>query len=233
MLYLIGLGLNSKGYSKEAYETVEKADKLYLESYTVEFHYSKEEIEKEFGKKIEDADREKVENLSLIDEAKKQDVALLIYGTPLTATTHITLIQEAKKKKVKIKVIHSASVLDAIAETGLQIYKFGKITSIPNFEADSFIKIVKENLSINAHSLILVDIGMNFSEALDKIANACAKHKVKLEKVIACSRLGNSDSKIYYDGTNNLKSKKVKAPFCIIIPGKLHFVEKEFLEGFS
>ena len=27
-------------------------------------------------------------------------------------------------------------------------------------------------------------------------------------------------------------NKKIKNPFCFIIPGKLHFIEKEFLEGF-
>ena len=44
-----------------------------------------------------------------LDEAQKMDICLLIYGSPLTATTHITLIQEAKKMKVRTKIIYNAS----------------------------------------------------------------------------------------------------------------------------
>ena len=48
-------------------------------------------------------------------EAKKIDIALLIYGSPLMATTHITILQEAKRQKIKYKVFHGASVFDSIA----------------------------------------------------------------------------------------------------------------------
>ncbi len=233
MLYLIGLGLNMKGYSREAYHAIKSSKKVYLESYTVELPYTKEELEKHLEIKIEISDREKVENLSLIGEAKKQDIALLVYGNPLMATTHITLIEEAKKQKVEIKVIHSASILDAIGETGLQIYKFGKTTSIPKHEADSFIEVVKDNLKINAHSLILVDIGLELNETLSKLKKALEKYKLKIDKIIICSRLGTDESKVLYDKIENLKDKKMKKPFCIIIPGKLHFVERDVLEHLS
>jgi len=58
----------------------------------------------------------------------------------LTATTHISLIEEAKRCGVKYKIIYNASILDAVAETGLQLYKFGKVTSMPN--GKSFLQIV-------------------------------------------------------------------------------------------
>jgi len=45
--------------------------------------------------------------------------------------------------------------------------------------------------------------------------------------------LGLPDSKIYYGKIKDLGSKKVKAPFCFIIPGKLHFLEEEFLKGYA
>jgi diphthamide biosynthesis methyltransferase len=41
------------------------------------------------------------------------------------------------------------------------------------------------------------------------------------------------DAHIYYDSTEELKTKNVKAPFCFIIPGKMHFMEKEVLESFN
>ncbi len=230
MLYLIGLGLNEKGYSKEAYDVILKADKIYIESYTVNYPYDIKEMEKQFKKKFISADREFVESLKILDEAKKQNVALLIYGSPLMATTHSALIQEAKKSKVKYEVIHNASIFDAVAETGLQLYKFGKITSMPNFGTDSYMNVVKDNLKIKAHSLILVDIDMSFDEVLRRLVEDSDKKGVEINKIIVCSRLGNKDSRIFYKRIQELKNQTIKKPFCIIIPSDLHFVEGEILE---
>ena len=79
--------------------------------------------------------------------------------------------------------------------------------------------------------LILIDIGLGFSDALTKLEKDSKNKKIKIGKLIVCSRLGTFESKIFYDTLENLKSKKLKAPFCIIIPSELHFVEKEFLES--
>ena len=234
MLYLIGLGLNEKGYSREAYDAIQTVDKVYVDTYTIEFPYDFSELVKQFkGKKFIPAGREFVEGLKFLDETKQENVALLVYGSPLVATTHSIIIKEAMEKKIKIKIIHSSSILDAVAETGLQPYKFGKTTSLPNFPAESYLDVVKENLKLGAHTLILVDIGLKFEDALKKLFNDCKKKKVKLDKIIICERLGLQDSKIHYNKIDKLKSKKVKTPFCFIIPGKLHFVEEEFLKTFS
>ena len=169
MLYLIGLGLNEGSISLDGLNAIKKCDEIYLENYTVEFPYSVEKLEKVIKKKILQANREFIENFKILEESKNRTVALLIYGSPFTATTHISLIQETEKQNLRYEVIYNASVLDAIAETGLQIYKFGKITSIPNFEADSFIEVIKENKKIKAHTLILVDIGLKFENALKRL----------------------------------------------------------------
>ena len=232
MLYLIGLGLNEKGISLEGLEVIKKCRKVYLEDYTVNFPYKKEKLEKIINKKIISVNREFVENKidELIKEAKKEDVVLLIYGSPLTATTHISLIQELKKEKIKYEVIHNASILDALTVTGLQIYKFGKISSMPGFEADSFIDIIKENQKINAHSLILVDIDLEFRDAISKLEKTAKRKKLKISKLVICQSLGTKNQKIFYMMVSKLKDKKIKKPFSIIIPSELHFVEKEFLE---
>ncbi len=233
MIYIIGLGLNDRGISLEGIDAVKKCKKVYLESYTIEFPYSAKKLEKTIKKRIISADRGFVESFKILDEAKKSEIALLIYGSPLTATTHTSIVQEAKKRKIKVKVIHSTSILDAIAETGLHLYKFGKITSIPkwgkNFTPTSFIEILKENQKINAHTLILIDIGMEINEALSQLLNS-ARGKINFGKIIICSRMGTDECEIIYDKIENLKNKKIKKPFCIIIPGELHFTEEEFLE---
>jgi len=232
MLYLIGLGLDVKGISKYGLEIIRRCKRVYLENYTVEFPYSEGELKNTIGKKIIPADREKVESLDIVDEARKMDVALLVYGSPLTATTHISLLQEAKKCGVKYKVIYNASILDAVAETGLQVYKFGKIASMPEFEADSFMEVIKKNQSINAHSLVLIDIGLKFEKVLERLEKASEKHKIKLNKILVCSRLGAKNSKIIYKNIEKLKEyENIRNPYCIIIPSKLHFLEKEILEN--
>ena len=228
MLYIIGLGLNLSGISKFGLLMVKRCKKVYLENYTVEFPYTEGELKERLNlKKIYPADREFVESEKIVDEAQKQDVALLIYGSPLTATTHISLINEAKRMNVKTKVIYAGSVFDAVTETGLQIYKFGKIASMPGFESDSFLEVVRDNQKIGAHSLILVDIGLDFQNALERLKEFSKK------KIVVCERLGTRHRKIHYKFIEELREfSDVKAPFCFVIPGKLHFLEKEVLDGF-
>jgi diphthine synthase len=238
MLYLIGLGLDVKGISLQGLEATKKCKKIYLENYTVDFPYSLKELEKSIERKIIPSDRNFVENgiEDLVKEAKKENVALLVYGSPLTATTHMSLIQEAKEQKVEYEIIYSASILDAISETGLQSYKFGKIASMPkwdkekNFKPESFVQIIKENNSISSHSLILIDIGLDFKEALKQFEVSMKNRKLKLDKIIVCSSLGKKQGKIFCGKISKLKNKKIVKPYCLIIPSKLHFVEKEVLK---
>ena len=228
MLYLIGLGLNERGISKEGLLALEKCKKVYLEGYTIDFPYKLDELKLGKKKRIK-LGRQEVESDKLIKEAKSVNIALLVYGSPLFATTHISLILDAERAGVRTKIIHSASVFDALAETGLQLYKFGKIASMPKQESN-FLQYVKENLTINAHSLILVVIGLRFQEAIDKLEKETERENIKIDKIIVCSKLGTEESKIYYGKINEFKKQRIQAPFCFIIPSELHFMEKEALE---
>lgn len=236
MLYIIGLGLNKKGISSGGIEAAKKCFRVYLENYTVNFPYDTKKLEKIIGKKIISADRNFVESDALIKESKKQDIALLVYGSPLTATTHISLIEEAKKNKIKYEIIYAASIFDAIAETGLQIYKFGKITSMPKWSASykptSFMEVVRDNQKINAHSLLLIDIDLNLKDAIEELEISAKKEKIKIEKIVICSQMGTKDKKIIYENIKNLENKEITKPYCIIIPSKLHFMEQEVLDNF-
>jgi len=211
MLYLIGLGLNEKGISNEGFEVISRCKKVYLETYTINFPYNPKYLEELFQKRIEFLDRKEVESERLIKEAKKEDVCLLIYGSPLFATTHTALILDCNKAKVKTKVIHSASVLDSISETGLQLYKFGKISSMPkwqkNFTPDSFLDFVIQNKSIGAHSLILIDIGLQFNEAIKQLILSCKNKNFFIEKLVVCSLLGTNKSKIFYSNIKNITNR--------------------------
>jgi len=237
MLYLVGLGLDHDSISKRGLEIAKRCKRIYVENYTVDFPYALSVLEQMIGKKIKIADRKFVESLELIDEATNMDVVLLVYGSPLTATTHIALLEEAKKSKVKTAVIHNASVLDAVAGTGLQLYKFGKTTSMPkwekNFTPDSFIETIQHNFSMRAHSLILIDIGLKFKDALKQLEEASEKNNLSIKELVVCQALGTKRQRIIYSEIENLKEIRwIIAPYCFVIPSKMHFLEKEFLEHF-
>ncbi|MFQ5531738.1 MAG: diphthine synthase, partial [Candidatus Nanoarchaeia archaeon] len=86
---------------------------------------------------------------------------------------------------------------------------------------------------INAHTLILVDMGLNIKDALEQLKEASKNQKLKLDKIIVCSNLGTKYQKIVYGSVDEVKEIRIGVPFSFIIPSKLHFMEKEVLEGFS
>jgi diphthine synthase len=230
---LIGTGLNEKSITLEALELIKKSAKVYLENYTVDFPYEKVKLEKVIDKKIEELPREKVESEDFIKQAKKEDISLLVYGDSLSATTHSELILSCKKNKIPFRIVHNASVLTAIAETGLQLYKFGKTASMPtwkeNWKPESFTDLIKQNLSIQAHTLLLVDIALPMEKSKQQLTETFKNQNIQIEKIIVCSNLGNK-SELIYDKIENI-SNKVKQPFCFIIPSKLHFLEEEYLKN--
>ena len=232
-LHLIGLGLDKNSLSLEGKEAISKCKKVYLEGYTVNFPYDTTELEQTIEKSIDLLDREEVENEEILKEAKEKDIALLVYGDSLSATTHIQLILSCKKQNIPYKIYHNASIITAIANTGLQLYKFGKIASMPkwtkSYEPTSFLNYYLENSSIKAHTLILTDIDLKIDEAIYQLEFACNKEGIEIGKIIVVSGAGTKEQKIYYDTKDILKKSEVKMPFCIIIPDELHFIEQEAL----
>lgn len=238
MLYLIGIGLSNKDISLRGIEALKKCKKAYLEGYTSDFSYSIKELEKIIKKKVIKVDREFVESAdALLNESKKNDVALLIYGDPLSATTHMDLVLRAIKSRIKFEIVHSTSIFTAVAESGLQLYKFGKTASLPkfypSFKPESFYDIIKDNLSIHAHTLLLLDIGLSVKDALFQIKEVLDRRNERLDKIIVCERLGSKGRKISYGYLEKLIKRNFKVPACIIIPGKMHFLEMEFIKKFE
>ena len=228
--------MNQNSISLEAFETLKTCDKIYLENYTVDFPYPIKKLESEYNIKIEELDRTKIENESIIKKAKNKAIALLIYGDTLSATTHIQLILECKKQKIPYQIFHNASILTTVAETGLSLYKFGKTASMPNWDEHknkptSFMTYIKDNLHTLSHTLILTDIGLKIKDAITQLQESSKKTGISLsEKIIAISNAGTEKQKIFYDILSTLKDKKISMPFCLIIPTELHFLEQEALE---
>ena len=125
MLYMIGLGLNDeKDISVKGLEIIKKCDVVYLENYTAVLGKKVSELENFYGKKIILADRELVEKeaeKTILANAKNKNVALLVVGDPLAATTHYDLVLRARKAGIVVKIINNASIMNAVAITGLQL----------------------------------------------------------------------------------------------------------------
>lgn len=251
MLYIIGIGLNDeKDITVKGLEAVKKCSEIYLETYTSIMQVPIEKLEEFYSKKIIKATRTLIENDSarILDKAKTNNVALLVIGDALSATTHTDLILRAKENKIDVEVIHNASVLNAVGITGLQLYKFGKTTSIPfeegNYAIETPYDVLKDNLKIGYHTLLLLDLRpsenkfMTISQAIHYLLKIELKRNEKVisdsTNMIGVAKLGSRDQKIKYGKARDLLRENFgNAPFCLIVPGKLHFMEEDFLKQYK
>ena len=234
MLYLIGLGLNDeKDLSLKAIDALKNCNEVYCELYTGHWLGDLEALGETISKKIEILPREKVESDFLIKESQETDIALLIPGDPLSATTHIELIIAAKNNNIPVEVIHSSSIYTAVAETGLMLYKFGRTTTLvypdKGYDPSSPYDVIKENRKAGLHTLVLLDIkekSMSVKQGLELLLKNQAVSND--EKIVACSELGGNNI-IQYGAAGKLVSEEFPVPAVIIIPGKLNFKEEEAL----
>eukprot|EP00731_Ephydatia_muelleri_P015235 Em0008g955a len=167
MLYLVGLGLgDAKDISVKGLEVVRNASKVYLEAYTSILTVGKEELELFYGRELIVADREMVETNSdeILADADKTDVAFLVVGDPLGATTHTDLLLRAAELGIQWSIVHNASIINAVGCCGLQLYRFGETVSIPfwteTWKPESFVDKIEQNLKVGLHTLCLLDIKM-------------------------------------------------------------------------
>tara|TARA_Y100000034_G_scaffold136768_1_gene215579 strand:- start:15900 stop:16631 length:732 start_codon:yes stop_codon:yes gene_type:complete len=238
-LNIIGIGLhNHKDISLKGLELIKESDFVYLEFYTSKLGCDIETLEKLYGKKIIIANRELVETKQpFLEQAKDKNVSLLIIGDVFSATTHMTIMMDAKSRGIGVNIVNNASILNAIGIIGLELYKFGKTTSIPfhNEDVKAPIKAFKDNQSINLHTLFLLDLDPlnNSYLSIKQAAEYLINNKIsKNTLTIGCARLGSDDFTIKVDTLENIGDHDYKdAPYCLIIPSKtIHFVEEEALE---
>lgn len=247
MLTLIGTGIgDEKDLTLRGIDVAKEADFLYAEKYTGKWGDDISEMEKVIGKKIGILMRPDVEEKSgqIIEKAKSSKVAILVKGDPMVATTHSSLLMDARKAGVEVKVIHNSSITSAVCETGLHAYKFGATVTIPFPEkvADpgSTYQTILKNRQNGLHTLCLLDIVaenekyMTVSEGLEILSKLEKKfgNHVLSEGVVAVSDLGKDAYIIYGKLEEVAKKDSRKTPAVVVIPGKLHFTEKEFLESF-
>ena len=246
MLTLIGTGLSDgKDITLRGLEMIRESDAVFIEGYTSLLQCTHEELEKTLGRTITILDRTAVESQieSIIERAKEEKISILVIGDPFGATTHTDLYLRARHSGVDVLVIHNASIMNAVGEVGLELYRFGKTVSVPywlkSFEPTSFIEGMAENQARGLHTLCLLDIKvdekrfMSVKEGIEHIKNAEKKtgKTVLHGSIIGIARLGCADQKIVFAKPEELMTIDFgPSPHSIVIPGKLHSVEEEMLD---
>lgn len=248
MLYLVGLGLyDEMDISLKGLEALKSADVVYAEFYTARlFGGDLSSLEDLIGADIKILQREEVEEENLpLQHAKTSKVAFLTAGDPLIATTHTDLLIEARKLGISVRVIHSSSILSAAPGlAGVQAYKFGKVTTIPRPEENYFphspYEVIASNLKMGLHTLVLLDIQahhdyyMTANEGLQYLLRVAQDREDEVltgdSLAVVVARAGAPEPLVRANKIKKLIKEDFGGPLhCLVIPGKLHFLEAEAL----
>ncbi len=246
MLILIGLGLhNEEGMTLRGIHLAREADEVYLEQYTNKMFINKSNLDSLLHKEVKIVERRNLEEESewIIEKSRNKKIALLIPGNVFIATTHIALQTEALQKGIEVKVEPGTSIYcAAIALTGLQIYKFGPAATIPlEGKSERIYTVLEQNKERGLHTFFFLDIKyeknrfLTIPEALKKLLDLEMEKRRKVvlknDLVIGLAHVGGEDSLIEVGSIEEVMKKNFgPPPQCLIYPGKLHFMEKEFLE---
>ena len=240
-LTLVSVGLSSHmDLSLRALEAARSAHHVYAEEYTMRLDTTVEALEVTIGRPITPLPRGGMEEEAprLLETAENSDIAVLVGGDALAATTHVSLLVDATRRRIPVKVVHGSSVFTAIAETGLSLYKFGRVVTVPLPEkgpVDTVLRTLKENAEHGLHTLLLLDLDVPAGRYL-----TVPEAITLLEKtgefplgtlMVAAARLGSDSQIIRADSALNLRDADYGGPpYALVVPGQLHFLEEEALQ---
>jgi diphthine synthase len=250
-IVFVGLGLHDeKGLTLRGLDEARSAEVIFAELYTSALAGSTlDSVERLIGRKIRRLTRVEVEDgRKILEAAGRQRVAFLVAGDPMAATTHVDLRLRAASANIPTRIVHGVSILTAAAGTlGLQVYKFGRTTTVPfasaGFVPTSPLEGILENRKAGLHSLVLLDLREDgtFLDPQDALASLLSM-ALKLgtgefgPQTLACvlSRVGSPDGRAIAGPIGRLADRDLGPPLhCLVIPGRLHFLEKEALIAFA
>ncbi len=247
-LTIIGLGLNSEAdLSLRGLEAARQAEEVFLEDYTsLLTGLSLPKLEELLQKPVRLLNRDNLEHPGLagfLDEIASKNVALLVPGDPLTATTHQAVRQEALKQGLGVRVVHGASIFTAAPGlAGLFIYKFGPSATItfPDNPSAAPYETLYENKQRGLHTLFFLDIRrqedryMTIAQALQILKDIESRERrviITDQALFVGVAQAGSERPIVRVGTLSdlLPLDFGGVPHTLIAPGRLHFMEEEFL----
>lgn len=246
-LVFIGLGLRAdRDLTRAGLAAAQACDQCFAEFYTSQPGMSVKALEETIGKPVEVLDRETVEQDDVILEAAQhQSVCLLTGGDPMTATTHVDLRLQAEERGVPTRVIHGVSIITAAAGLlGLQIYKFGRTTTLAYPEKNYFplspYHVIRDNQGRGLHSLVLLDIQQEQQrymavpegvELLLEMEQRCNDEVITEDTVLAgVARASSPDPTVKAGYPSELLDLDFGPPLhTLVVPGELHQMETRAL----
>lgn len=255
VLHLIGLGLGDEhDVTLRGLQLIRAAGAVYLEAYTSILGVSAPALEKLYGRSITIADREFVEEhadqILASAETLPGGAAFLVIGDPFGATTHTDFWLRARERGISVNVVHNASIINAVAVTGLQLYLFGQAISLCFWtETDrptSYYPKLVQNRESGLHTLCLLDIKvkepsleslargkkkyeppryMTVNQAVDQLLQIdtilATNELSEHTKAVGLARVGQPDQLIVYDTLATLRQTNFGAPLhSLIIPAR-------------
>ncbi|MEN3048336.1 MAG: diphthine synthase [Candidatus Caldarchaeales archaeon] len=245
MLWLVGLGLGSKGcVTEEAWRAMKGADAVYLDTYT---SFVEEElldaVRREVGDRLVMADRRALEDRSreLVSRGATEDVVVAVPGDPLMATTHSSLIVEAARSGVPWKVVHGVSIFSAaVSRAGLSPYKFGRTVTVPRDAEEDVLRGTWRTIAVNSasglHTMLLLDTaggGLTAGEASEMLLGSGARAEVdealRDPLVVYCARVGMRGERVGAARLSSLTSIDLPPPpHVLLVPSRLGPGERDF-----
>uniref|UniRef100_A0A672K1V0 diphthine methyl ester synthase n=1 Tax=Sinocyclocheilus grahami TaxID=75366 RepID=A0A672K1V0_SINGR len=214
--------------------------------------------EEYYGCELLLADRDMVEQQA--DEILKgcgvSSAAFLLFR----ATTH-TLVLRALNAGIQYRVIHNASIMNAVGCCGLQLYNFGETVFIvfwmDTWRPESFYDKIKKNRDMGLHTLCLLVYQsplsrgrkiyeppryMTVTQAAEQLLEILQNRRDRGEELamtedtvcVGLARVGAEDQTIRSGTLQELASSDLGGPLhLMIISGHLHPLEVDMLKLFS
>lgn len=243
MLWFVGSGISgTDSMPTLASKVIRKADIVYVETFTspgMDTHTI------ETDGQIREAPRWLVEDgrQILADANTCDNVVLVSYGDPMVATTHTELRVRAVSDNIKVSVIYASSaILGIISECGLHHYKTGRMATIMNNEKalQTPYNTTYQNAIRRNHTILLLEYDSESGFFLDPAEALRMMNRYETERrrgvfdasvyAIVASRVGMVDQHIISGYIKNLIHADFgKPPHSIVIPGRLHFTERDAL----
>lgn len=242
-LSLISIGLHDeRDLSLRALEEARSCDSLYAEMYTTKLDTDAERLSAAIGRPVSPVSRSRLEEESdvVLDEARRRKVGVLVGGDCLSATTHLSLLLDARRRGIPTRVVHGSSILTAIGETGLSLYKFGRTVTLPLPEtgtAETVLEAVEENLEHGLHTLVLLGLDseagrfLTVDRATSLLLGADRPDVFDEDTlIVGVARLGSERPVIKAGSAAGMVELDFgPPPHSLIVPGRLHFLEAEGL----
>mgnify|MGYP001770674712 CR=1 FL=1 len=246
MLTIIGAGLYRSQLTHEAEDAIKSADIVYVETYTSPKSSWIVETARQLNSNVRVSDRHLLEDMSreVIELARTNNVAIVTPGDPMIATTHSSLVVEAKTRGIDVRLINGVSgPCSVVSVSGLHFYKFGRTVTIPGKWRGVGARYVVEgllgNLCMGMHTLLLLDVDErgNTLSPHDAAASLVKEFSAHFDPhlindlLILLISLNEVGPVTYYTTAGGLQAHPLPQVDVgsLVVPAALHVSEREFL----